>query len=331
MRPIAWLFVAALLGLSGCGYVGPVLPPSPLLPQAVTDLAVVQRGDQLIITFSTPARTTDNLPVKEFSDIDLRIGPAPAPFDFDQWAAGATACEVEAPPPSDPDNPLSTAISKTVPAAAFVGKRVSVGVRTSLRKRDHFSQWSNRVVLTVVPTLVPPQIKLEATAKGVKVTWNPTAGAEEYRVLRRPDTGGAPVVVGLVKTDEFVDTSSQFGFGYEYTVVAVHAASESLPSKPERITPKDSFAPSVPSGLTALGGPNSIEISWQRSPEADLKGYFVYRSVDNGPFERVGGLNAVPSFSDAAARHGTAYRYAVSSVDQQNNESDKSPPVEVSY
>jgi fibronectin type 3 domain-containing protein len=86
----------------------------------------------------------------------------------------------------------------------------------------------------------------------------------------------------------------------------------------------DIFAPSVPASITALAGPDSIEVSWQRSPEPDLKGYYVYRSVNGGPFERQGGLVTVPTFSDHNVEHGKTYRYEVSAVDQKNNESGKS-------
>ena len=62
--------------LVGCGYVGPVLPPSPLIPNGITDLSVLERGDRLWITFNVPARTTDQVAIKNFSEIDLRIGPS---------------------------------------------------------------------------------------------------------------------------------------------------------------------------------------------------------------------------------------------------------------
>ncbi len=319
------------LGLAGCGYVGPVLPPSPQLPLAVTDLVAVERGDQIVIDFSTPSRTSDNLAVKRFSEIDLRIGSAAIPFDFDRWAAGAKRYPVAPPPEADPDNPVAVSISKKIPATEWVGKRVAVAVRTAIRRKDHYSAWSNRVVLEVVPPLAPPQVKAKSTAKGVLLTWDAVPNSSDYRIFRKTGSDNAPLQLGSAKEPSYLDTNSQYETPYTYTVVAVHGLAESLPSRPAPITTTDIFPPSVPSGVAALAAPNSIELSWQRSPEADLKGYYVYRSVNDGPYQGVGGLLTLPAYSDHQVEHGKTYRYQVSAVDQKNNASDRSAPVQVSY
>ena len=87
----------------------------------------------------------------------------------------------------------------------------------------------------------------------------------------------------------------------------------------------------MPGGVTALAGPQSIELSWDRSPEVDLAGYFVYRSVNGAAVERLGGMVSLPVFSDEKVEHGKTYRYQIASVDRKNNESAKSAAVEVAY
>jgi hypothetical protein len=323
--------VLLLLGLEGCGYVGPVLPPSPQLPLPVADLTVVERGDQLVISFSTPARTVDNLAVKQFSELDLRIGPDVRPFDFDRWKDSATRYELAPPPPADPDNPLAVPISKNISAAGWVGKRVTVAVRTAIKKNDHYSAWSNRVVLDVIAPLRPPSVKEKSTAKGVELTWESTDAALEYRIYRKGPDPNPPVQLGISKTNSFLDTTSQYETPYEYTIVAVRANAESLPSRPVQITTKDIFPPSVPASVTALAAPNSIEVSWQRSPEADLKGYLVYRSVNGGAFEPIGSMLNLPTFSDLQVEHGKTYAYRIAAVDQKNNTSDRSAPAQVRF
>ncbi len=319
------------LSLAGCGYVGPVLPPSPELPQAIADLSVVERGDQLLINFTAPARTTDSLPVPHFSHVDLRIGTYTAPFDFNNWAAAAKAYELPPPLPADSDNPVPAAVSEKFAVSDWAGKRVAVAVRTAIKKNDHFSAWSNRVVIEVVQPIAAPAVELTGTAKGIVVSWKPVPEAEEYRVSRQTGTATAPVQLGVSKTDEFLDDSSQYETPYVYTVVAARGLAESLPASTRVFSYRDTFAPSVPSGITALAGPNTIEISWQRSPESDLKGYYLYRSVDNGPYTRVGDLLTLPAYSDHNIQHGKTYRYQVSATDQNNNESARSPAVEVTY
>jgi len=165
----------------------------------------------------------------------------------------------------------------------------------------------------------------------VLLTWSSKLSGLEYRVYRKGAADTAPAELGTCKTRDFLDATSQFETPYEYTVVAARGLAESLPSEPVPITTSDIFPPSVPSSITALAGPNSIEVSWQRSPEPDLKGYFVYRSVSGGPFEGVGGLLNLPAYSDRNVEHGKSYRYQVSAVDQKNNTSERSVTAEASY
>jgi hypothetical protein len=316
--------------LAGCGYVGPVLPPSPLIPNAVTDLAVAERGDRLWVTFRIPAHTTDQVAIKNFSEIDLRIGPALTPFDFTAWAPTAKQYPVSLPPPNDPDDPQPVAIATQIPAAAFEGQHVVIAVRTAV-KRARYSSWSNRVLLDVVAPLDPPVVKAEPTAEGVVLTWTAQRDGLTYRISRQSLADKQPVAVGTAEQPHFVDNAAQSDIEYRYTVVASQGQAESLPSDAVPITPIDTFAPSVPSGVTALAGPASIEVSWQRSPESDLQGYYVYRSVDGAPFERQGALVALPAYSDRKVEHGKTYRHEISSVDKKSNESDKSASAEVVF
>jgi len=320
-----------MASLVGCGYVGPVVPPSPEIPAAVTDLAAVERGDKILITFNTPLRTTDNLSIRKFSEIDLRVGPASIPFDFDQWAAAARRYQLTPPAPNEKDFPRANPMSDAIPASEWSGKRIAIAVRTAVKRSDHYSPWSNRVVLTVVPPLQPPVITVEATAQGIRVGWSSEGEGLTYRVYRQGPGDKQPVQIGTSEKPEYVDTTAQYDTTYQYSVVAVHGSAESLMSKLVPITPKDVFPPSIPAGVTALAAPESIELSWQRSPESDLKGYYLYRSVDGSPFSKIGGLLQLPTYSDRDVEHGKTYRYEVSAVDQKDNESDKSKPAEVNF
>ena len=321
-------------GYVGCGSIGPVVPPSPKIPPAIRDLAVVERGANLVITFSTPARTTDNLAIKRFSEIDLRAGAYRSPFDFDQWADSATRYEIPVPPPSDPDDPLPIAVTHSVPVDGFQGQRIAFAVRTAVKEHDHFSSWSNVVRLEVIPPLQPPVIKAEPSPEGIRVTWSASQSGVQHRVLRQGPNEKAPVVLGTTDKSDYVDTTSQYDTAYTYTAVALQGAAESLPSEPATVPAAenvDKFPPKVPAGVTALATPATVELSWERGTEPDLKGYYVYRSVNGGPFERQGGLLLLPTYSDTHVEHGKTYRYEVSAIDQKGNESDKSAASEVKF
>jgi fibronectin type 3 domain-containing protein len=103
---------------------------------------------------------------------------------------------------------------------------------------------------------------------------------------------------------------------------------ESELAGPENITPVDTFAPEVPSGLTASVGLGAVELAWTRNTEADFKEYRVLRSEAGGPFVEIArGLDA-PTYSDHGIQSGRHYRYQVSAIDQIGNESAPSAPVE---
>jgi hypothetical protein len=322
---------ASLMLSASCGYVGPVVPPSPQLPNPVTNLMAVERGDRILVSFSTPPRTTDNLAIKRFSEIELRIGPAITPFDFGGWSVRAKQYLLPLPPQNDPDAPKPFPLSESIPVSDWQGQRVAIAVRTAVRKEGHYSSWSNVVRLTVIPPLKPPVIEAKATAEGIKLTLENLGNGIQYRIFRQGPNDKMPVEIGTARKPEYVDITSQYDVPYKYSAVAVKGTAESLPSKPFPITAVDVFAPKIPASITSLAAANSIEVSWERSPDNDLKGYYVYRSVNGGAFERQDGLVTLPTYSDRNIEHGKTYRYAISAVDQKNNESAKSAVVEVAY
>ena len=148
--PVLAIFVA-------CGYVGDPLPPALHIPEPVKDLRVVQRGSEIIIEFTAPQFTTENLPVK-MAAIDLRAAPRAGA----EWEASA----VPIPVPSD----ASGAVQAVVPASEWTGKTVEFRVRTQ-SDRGRFSEWSNAVVFEVQPPLQPPVLTAESVAAGARLRW----------------------------------------------------------------------------------------------------------------------------------------------------------------
>ncbi len=96
---------------------------------------------------------------------------------------------------------------------------------------------------------------------------------------------------------------------------------------PKPITPVDVFSlPRFPPASTVTVGVNAIELQWEINTEADFRGYNVFRSVDNGPFERVASLIPAATYHDTDVQTGKTYRYQVSALDLLNNESNRSNP-----
>jgi hypothetical protein len=60
------LLISGTAALVGCGVPGVPEPPSLELPQPVTDLRAVRKGDSVYLVWTTPSETTDRLPVRHF-------------------------------------------------------------------------------------------------------------------------------------------------------------------------------------------------------------------------------------------------------------------------
>ncbi len=315
------LALSTLLTLSGCGYVGEVQYPALNIPTPIHDLAGVERGANIYVHFTVPALTTEGLPVKEIGAIELRAGPNQTqPFKVDQWAASARRIDV--PTPASPG-----LVQTTIPAAGFLGQSVVLGVRV-MNARGRGSDWSNLVTMVVRPPLATPSdFKYNLTEKGVDLQWTSTGG-QNFRVFRQAEKESRPIQMATITAPSFRDSQITYGMAYEYWVQSVNEDAESEPAGPLTITPKDTFAPEVPSGLSISQGLRTIELSWNRNVEPDFKAYILYRAMSDGPLEKIADMIEAANYSDSKVESGKTYRYAVSAIDQTGNESGKSPILE---
>jgi fibronectin type 3 domain-containing protein len=290
----------------------------------ITDLAAVERGDKIVVTFSTPPRTLDSVAITRFSHIDLRLGPESQNPDADK------SIEIEPPGPSDKEDPQPKPIAYSLDVADYTGQRIAVFVRTAVKKTGHFSGWSNKVVLEIVPPLEKPVIQAEGSGSGIVLTW-PATAATQYQVLRQGPSDKQPVNIASVNDNHYTDISAGYDTDYHYVVIGKRSGAESLPSEPIAANFPDHYPPAVPAGLTAQIGPDAIDLAWQRNTEPDLQGYYLFRSVNNGPFQRLGALITLPTYTDHAVEHGKTYGYKITAIDKKGNESGQSSTVEVQF
>ncbi|MBY0502621.1 MAG: hypothetical protein K2X03_01845 [Bryobacteraceae bacterium] len=331
----AWL-ILPVITLVNCGYVGDPLPPAAKIPKPVLDLRVIERGDKLEVVFTMPVVTGEGLPVREPGQIDLRIGPAPAPpFDVNAWLAGSQSIFVEWPPLAlAPDG---TAIARTITQAfdaePWAGKEVVIGVRlTSPSGRP--SGFSNFVAAEVIPPLrKPTSFTGESRGDGILLRWPAVAQpGVAYRITRQIGEG-EPQTIADTPENQFLDLVTAFGPTYRYTLQSyvkagdINALSELSPVM--QVVHVDRFAPAVPTGLVVLAGATSVELGWDRNTDADLAGYRIYRALTNGEFVRFPGEIDAPAFRDTTTKSGQRYRYAITAVDRAGNESGRSEPAEI--
>ena len=309
--------------LSGCGYVAGPLTPLANIPARVSDLAAVQRGGKLIVQFTAPQLTTEGVAIKQPPSFDLRIGPGPAPFTAAQWASEAKRIP-----------PVAAAggmVRYDVPCAEWTAKGVTIAVRV-VGANGKDAGWSNFANVDVIaPPDQPADVRAEMTRGGLRLTWH--AKAEHFRVLRAVAASERYDQVAEVTQPEWTDANVEFGTLYRYLIQTFipqsdNRAAESDLSEPLEVTPEP-VAPAAPTGLRAVAAPNSIELAWDPADESGIKGYRVYRAPAGGAFERIAESGGVPTYSDHAAEHGKAYRYAIAAVGASGKEGPQSTPIEI--
>jgi hypothetical protein len=296
------------------------MPPALDIPQRVTDLAVAEYGDKIRIQFTLPALTTEGLPLKSVRSVEVYIGPKTDPWNQDAWAATAKRVPVPATGPGPRDDQIL--------ATEWIGKAVVVAVRATGPK-GKTSDWSNIKEMTIsAPLATPADLKAENQPNSIELTWQGSAG--HYRIFRA--SGDVqPEPLGESDHPEYRDSEIEYGMQYRYYVQATEGElQQSEVAGPVQVTAEDKFAPSVPGGLTAELGTNSVELSWERNTDQRFQGYNVYRSTDGGTFEKIASLIASPTYTDRQIEAGKKYRYQVSAVGTNGLESARSAISEIS-
>ncbi|MEQ1886450.1 MAG: hypothetical protein ABL967_15405 [Bryobacteraceae bacterium] len=302
-------FAGFLVALSGCGYVGDTKPPTLDIPTRITDLRAAEFGANIAVEFTLPPLTTEGLTLKNARAIEIRI-----------YGEG-----------QEKRYPVLTkepgSIAQDVPVQEWIGRSISVSAR-AIGPKGKASDWSNEARMTVGPPLTAPtSVAAKGSPAGVELSW---AGAGPgYRIFRA-NGDGMPERLAESPNSPYTDTSAAFGTRYRYMVQSLDGeARMSELSMVAEITPKDEFPPAVPAGLSAVAGVDSTELSWERNTEDDFLNYNIYRSVGDTAFEKVATGVEAPVFSDRMIETGKRYRYSVTSVDVNGNESARSAVAEV--
>jgi fibronectin type 3 domain-containing protein len=309
------LATAVFALFAGCGYVGPPLPPALNIPKPATDLRVTEVGDKIIVHFTPPEKTTEDLPVETLRAITLYVGPGEANFSRERWAATAHQYPIAV-----------TANDYEFNGADWAGQNLVIGLRTTGRTGKQ-SDWSTSYsyLLVGTPLIAPTDVTTVNAPDAVSLKWS--GNAPRYRVMRAVLTDPMPKLEPVAEVDapEYMDRTIADGARYQYVILGIAGKDqESLPSEPVEFSPKDVFAPEIPMGLSAVAGERSITLSWSRSPDDDLEGYNIFRAVGDGAFTLLAPKVTLPAYTDAAVQVGTRYRYVISAVDKTGNESGQS-------
>jgi hypothetical protein len=88
---------------------------------------------------------------------------------------------------------------------------------------------------------------------------------------------------------------------------------------------RDPIKPETPTTLIGKTSSNKVILSWNSSKDIDLKGYNIYRSLDNETFVKLNSLLlSSPNFVDDSTEYGKNYFYKITAIDTADNESESS-------
>ncbi len=172
----------------------------------------------------------------------------------------------------------------------------------------------------VLANMYSPSPPGDTVAKGgmhsVRIEWkrSPEPTVSAYRVYRSLNQAGPYEKLVSLPADAYLngytDTDVDFTRTYFYRVTAkTKDGKESGASRPVSAAPTKYFA-SAPTGLAAVAGECSVDLTWKPSVESFVIGYVISRLVGD-EFQLVGTSNSA-KFSEGLLMPDTSYSYEVS-------------------
>ncbi|NOU65744.1 hypothetical protein GC096_17045 [Paenibacillus sp. LMG 31461] len=186
------------------------------------------------------------------------------------------------------------------------------------------------------PPNAPVALTSTAGDSVVSLSWaaNTESDLMGYKVYASTDNGAtwstsANVAGGSVTTYSVSGLTN--GVTYLFAITAVDTSgNESVKSAQVSALPQAPPVgkPAAPSGLTGKAGNTLVTLQWLANSEANLAGYEVHYSSDNGVSWMNGPqLGKVTEASVTGLTNGTAYRFTVTAMDSADQRSDRSIPI----
>ena len=336
---------AFISSLVACGAPGVPVPPALEVARPVTDLRATRKGDNVYLTWTMPAHTTDRQNLRHGGSIavcrviDVAVNDCGTPIvrlPFEPRARNV-------PPPSQ----SYTDHIQTAQAPPTSNFQYAVSI---LNRYGRSAGLSNQVAIPTAPALpAPNDFRAQLNGEGVHLSWNAVNAPEigglhfVYRIYRRDAANSQDTIAGELSvtgdsSPALIDHSFEWEKTYDYraTVVTIvkpqrgpEQQVEGEDTPPVRVVTHDVFPPATPSDLQAVfSGPGQqpfIDLVWAPNTEADLAGYNVYRHEAAGaPGKLNSDLVKSPAFRDNGVVPGHEYSYSVSAVDLRGNESPRS-------
>ena len=357
----------SLLLLGGCASPGNPRAPSLHLQKVAAAPQAERLGDQVLLTWTTPAATTDGgkpePPLTAVICRETQAAPASCtPVLRVPAAPGSNGSAAETLPPALLATPgllayrvellnrrgRSAGLSEPAFAAAGKAPAPAGSLTLSGQAGGTLIAWAAvaspgamQVSRTPAAATKPPGHPASASAG---LNGNPLATV----LLRPPDQGraagsasGPASVSGLIDASVLDPRAEGVAFRYiaqrvETVTLAAHTLElHGIPSPPAMFTYAFTFPPRAPAGLLAVPAlsPPEIDLSWESPDTAAAAGPLGYNVYRRGPgesaFTRLSAKPvATPAFRDATVAPGRTYTYRVTAVDRHGNESPPSAEVQ---
>lgn len=345
------LSLLLLISFLCCGKKGDILPPQVRFPQTVEDILVAQRGNRVILTWQNPSSYVDGSALSDIEIIEIwvlkiekgsgRQTSEVGKEEFIQKAKLAFSINRESIPEYTIQDPESKERMEYFHDLSEDNSTIYIytfGIRIKERKR--YSDFSDLVSLEPLLISLPPrEVMASLHQDRIEITWKaPLENMDQssppnfkgYNVYRaNPEEETRRINSDLVESEKYADKNFSFGQTYRYFVRASATDEapffESLDSEAVEVVAKDSFAPQPPSGLISVGAVDMIAISWNENSEEDLAGYRVWRREEEEEFRLLTSQAITEnSYSDNSVENDKKYYYAVTAMDNEGNESQKS-------
>lgn len=326
----------------GCGRKGNLQEPVPRVPQTVMDFRAVQRGENLLFTWTAPGSSLRGDPLVisrvEIRGLEVRteeLSGKEARSYFVKYSRPVEELGI-----GQLDAGLDRAILK-LDLKKIDGKSFLFG----LRIRGPRSGWSDISNLVSVKTAIlpcpPSSLRAEVSDQTVNLSWEPPTTDLDGRPLTENvyyfvyrSRAAEYLLLNKLPLSEprVLDRDVPSGHTYKYlvrsAVVRDGEFRESSDSEILEVKVQDLVPPASPLEVKALIGDEGVAISWLPNQEKDLAGYRVYRMKegDPGPILLTPENLTVPVFLDRSVEKNAGYVYSISSVDTSGNES---PPTTI--
>ncbi len=318
-----------LILLWGCAHVGNPLPPLKKIPIQPKIERIYLRGGFLHIFATLPSKNRDGSPIKFFRRIILKSGIKKEKID---------TLNID----SKIDKTLT--FEKNEFYEIFTSKynlhfKIDLNVIfPEKEKRFIFLQFindagrisppSNFVEFITNYLLTPPEIlKAKVKKDAIKITWryNGKETVNGFNVYKSKD-GKVFQKIGQTEKNYYQDGNFLFGVKYYYKIDAYKILEKfkiySPFSKSVEVIPVDIFPPTPPQNPSFILENNICKLFWDPSLDKDLKGYLIYRKIDDGKWIKITQKPLKENiYEEKIPTYHKNLEYKITSIDKSGNES----------